>query len=252
MTSDNKKEIPLWLVSVWVSIGILILMVVWPMISNSIKEASIKPLKQVTHERVADMEQYVYDKVGPNIYFQEPEINEEEHTVVLKLIQNEGDMDYSRFNLARIAINDYLEQDPDYFLNDEYYIDLQYLERNKIPGDYVDSLISHSTNHFQFDGYYISASSDGNIHINDMYEGVYTLYCMDYYTVEYAYGDASITTIDDLSYTPSYEVIMEILSNVPNLRYLCIGPRDDYNDCEDIMNYLRETGSDVTILIEAH
>jgi len=249
MTSDNKKEIPLWLVSVWVSIGILILMVVWPMISNSIKEASIKPLKQVTHERVADMEQYVYDKVGPDIYFQEPEINEEEHTVVLKLIQNEGDMDYSRFNLARIAINDYLEQNPDYFLNDEYYIDLQYLERNKIPGDYVDSWISYSSNHFQFDGESINRSMNNWEKIDYVYDNICIVKSYNGMHSNAFFGSDDVLVMDLRGTQATCGDIITVISNIPSLQYVYISGWERENN-EQLVSALQEIGSDVIILIE--
>ena len=197
---------------------------------------------------IADMEQYVYDKDGPDIYFQEPEINEEEHTVVLKLIQNESDMDYSRFNLARIAINDYLEQDPDYFLNDEYNIDLQYLERYKIPGDYVDSLISYSSNHFQFNGYCISSSEMGFDQIDLYFEGVNAVACRDNFRPKHVYGSEDVIVLNMTGQTPSYETIMEIIANLPNLKYLSISTWDSAN-YEQLTEGLQEAESEVVILI---
>ena len=249
MTSDNKKEIPLWLVSVWVSIGILILMVVWPMISNSIKEARIKPLKQVTHERVADMEQYVYDKVGPDIYFKSPNIDYEAHTAELYLIQDERELDYYLFDEARSAINEFLEQNPDYFLNDEYSIDLYYQERDHIPhNDYVDYPISYSSNHFQFNGYCISSSEMGFDQIDLYFEGVNAVACRDNFRPKHVYGSEDVIVLNMTGQTPSYETIMEIIANLPNLKYLSISTWDSDN-YEQLTAGLQEAESEVVILI---
>ena len=236
--NDKKNRIPLWVKIVWIVIALLILSCAYPVIRNSIRRSRITPLQQVTHERVADLEQYVYDNVGPDIYFGEPEINDALKTVKLVLIEDPEDYHINSFDRARCLINDYLNQNAECFLNDDYRITLEYGLRSITPdGQDGYDTIARVYNYVFIDG-----------------EDTLMLFQLSNLSCSEIYSILEVTDVDSIQateisvYGMSLDEVIEIVHFIPNLSYLYL---IDWNgDNEDLMDAVYEVNSDIVVIFE--
>jgi hypothetical protein len=240
--NDKKNRIPLWVKIVWIVIALLILSCAYPVIRNSIRRSRIKPLQQVTHERVADLEQYVYDNVGSDIFFDDPKIDDKNRDAVLTLhVENRGNA--GMYDMARCSINNFLEDNPDYFLNDEYHITLVYSDRDVTP-DGQDGFyeICKAYNYYDFNGY----TENGHESFSVMYDAISVIGGNSYYNYRYYYNSEKVKFIIAHGYSISNDQILDIVSEAPDLEYFYITSRDD--DTEILIASMREINQTVKLL----
>jgi len=223
-------------------------------------------LRQVTHSRVEELERYVYDRVGPDIYFGKPDIDDAKHTAALYLIQPDSHFIDALFEEARCAINDYLTENPDCFLKDDYKIDLYYCCRLRLPHDDYDDLVEgHSCNYFSYNG--LALNRNENIdelnfprgmvtpdrtyyyaRIEKLYDSISVVdsWSWGWYGYTNLYGSDTVEVLDISSDSPDYEQIMDIIKNIPSLQYIYIYSWD--GDVDELLEGLYNANSNVIIL----
>lgn len=228
--------------------AILVILVLYTTLSTScfFQTSTVPELKQETHEPFEDMEQYVYDVVGPDIYFNPPVIDEENNKVNINLIQYERKIDTSLFDKARSAINEYLTEHPDYCIYDYSDIVLEYQERKNLPGrDYDDYQITVCRNSFSHKG--MALTRFGN-EIRDFDVRYDQINVVDIFS---GFGMSALSTEDDIcvldmsSRVLTYEEMVELISGHPSLQCIYIYQYD--GDMNEVIQYLQDIGSDVII-----
>ena len=175
-------------------------------------------LEQETHDGVSDLEQYVYDNTEPYIYFGDPEISEGAHTADLYLIQSDDHIDKKLFDTTRCLINDYLESNPDYFLNDQYRITLHFILRHSIPHDYSDDPAGSASNCLIINGYTNNGYEKHHIH----YDQLSVISCANGYNHTNILSSNNVKTVDVRGNGLPHDELIRIVNSLSDLEYLCI------------------------------
>lgn len=214
-------------------------------------ESTVPELKRETHKPLEELEQYVYDTVGPDIYFKKPVLDEEESIARLYLIQYEYGMDVAIFDRSRNAINEYLEQHPDYYLNSFDEIVLIYEKRKNLPGnDYDDYQVSISQNTFQCGGHTLSRSGSGVSGVNIGYDYINVVKVFSGFYLKHISDEDDVYALDMSTRTITYDEITEFITKHPSIQYISV---DQYEgDEEELISFLQEVDSDVIIFIDEY
>lgn len=214
-------------------------------------ESTVPELKRETHQPLEELEQYVYDTVGPDIYFKKPVLDEEESIARLYLIQYEYGMDVAIFDRSRNAINEYLEQHPDYYLNSFDEIVLIYEKRKNLPGnDYDDYQVSISKNTFQCGCHILSRSGSGVSGVNVRYDYINVVVAWPYFELNQVTDVDDIYALDMCTDIITYDEINEFITKHPSIQYIRVKRYD--GDEEKLVSFLQEVDSDVVIFIEGY
>ena len=214
-------------------------------------ESTVPELKRETHKPLEDIEQYVYDVVGPDIYFKKPELNEEESVAHLYLIQYEYGMDVTLFDKSRNAINEYLEQNPDYYLNSFGEIVLFYEERINLPrNDYDDYQLSISKNTFRCGCHTLSRNGSGVNGVNVRYDYVNVVVAWPYFELNQVTDVDDIYTLDMCTDIITYDEITEFIEKHPSIQYISV--YQYVGDEAELISFLQDVDSDVIIFIEVY
>lgn len=228
-------------------------MAVLCVISSKHRKAELKremELRQETHSGIADLEQYVYDTVGPDIYFKKPVIDDEKRIADLYLIQSEERYRSLLFDEARSAINSFLFENADYHLNDDYRINLYYQRRETVRQyKYIDNPIGYSKNYFDFGGYSVNGSERASDQIHVEYDGITVVVCFNTFQHINMYGSEDIDVLDISNESIDYNDLIDIANNIQSLKYLYISDWDREDDAY-LIEGLRDVASDVIVLVE--
>ena len=93
------------------------------------------------HDRIAGLEQYVLESMGDYIKFNEPQIIETEDAKYLYIqacfltdyLENQEEKSLDQVvNETRMRINEYMTDNPDFFLNDNYRIKIPFIILNNV------------------------------------------------------------------------------------------------------------------------
>jgi len=93
------------------------------------------------HDRIAGLEQYVLETMGSYIKFNEPQIIETSNSKCIYLqacfltdyVEDQEEISLDQVvNETRIRINEYMADNPDFFLNDDYSLDIRFVILNNI------------------------------------------------------------------------------------------------------------------------
>lgn len=239
-----KKTLSLILKGLIIIICIVVLLVVAVLLINHYGggKQAIK-LKQETHSRVADLEQYVYDTLGGSIYFGEPEIDDELKTATIIIIEDENDYHIDEFDMARCLINQYLEDNPDCFLNNGYRIRLSYNEWYTPPGHRSSAYtVGYAYNYCEFNG--VSSNGIGKGTID--FDNIVVVRGTSFYGYHFYYRCPSIKVMDMRSLSVNYEDVLDIVRNAPDIEYIYIG--NDVGDIESLIEDIHEVDPQLIIL----
>lgn len=220
ITRKSRRD-PLKIVF-WITVALIALSVAYPFVSNAIKRSRIKPLKQETHESVAELEQYVYDNVGESIYFGEPEISDRQLEATLALIVEDEEC-FFMFESARCSINTFLTLYPDYYLNNGYRITLKYYRRDVTPdGQAGIYYLGGTSNYFTFSG-------DSNVGLEKgviSYDSLCVIRCSDHYRLDELNQSENVKVVIWF-YVINSEEIIRLVSSINGLEYVYIAECDD-------------------------
>ena len=228
--------------------AILVILVLFTTLSTScfFQTSTVPELKQETHKPFEDMEQYVYDVVGPDIYFNPPEFDEENNKVIINLIQYERKIDMSLFDKARSAINEYLTEHPDYCIYDYSNITLKYLRRENLPGsDYEDYSMTSCKNYYSGSGWALTRFGNMIQDFDVRYDQINVVHIYS------RFGTDDLSEADDVKVLYmsteiiTYDEMVELISGHPSLQCMYIKYYD--GDVNEVIDYLQSVGSDVII-----
>ena len=226
--------------------AILVILALFTTLSTScfFQTSTVPELKQETHEPFEDMEQYVYDVVGPDIYFNPPVIDEENNKVNINLIQYEEGGSTALFDRARNAVNEFLMQHPDYCLNDYDTVFLNYEVRD-IHGDYN---IGFSQNSFHCGCHMVNRFGTGVDGVNTRYDQVNVVIIYSRFSMAHISDIDDVYALDMRTRTVTYSEITDFIVKHPSLQYMIVDRYD--GDIDELVGFLQEIDSDVEIFID--
>ena len=199
-------------------------------------------LEQETHDRVAELEQYVYDNTEPYVYFGEPSIDDENLTADLYLIQTERHHDTALYESARCLVNEYLRFHPECFLNSGYKIMLHYIRRNAIPDDYSDLHEGYATNSLYFSGH----TEEGYVDYDQILDQLVVVRCTYEYQHTNLYSSSELQGLDVRGNRLTYEQILEVTYNLVGLKYLYLSSFD--GDIDALIEDTRNINPDIELI----
>ena len=230
----------------WSVISCILLLVLVCILSGMHRTSEKKKereLRQEIHPEIAELEQYVYDNVGPDIYFGEPEIDEDELTADLYLLVSGHHQNSPLFDQARCSINDFLENNPEYYINSDYRINLHYGCRINLPhNDYDDYYDGLASNYTDINGYTSAGYRDYHL----LYDSISCISCQCNYKYTSVYNSENVRVLIVLGIQINIDKIIEIASNNPDLEYIYISSWD--GDIQDITEAISELYPQITVI----
>lgn len=192
--------------------------------------------KQETHVLFSDMERYVYDNVGEGVYFDKPKIDCDNMLITLFLVQNENDYIAERFDMTRCLINEYLDRNPEFFLNQGFKIKLSYNKRvlygGNLFGDYCNEEIGCACNNY-FLSQYETVNDTESLSVE--FDDLSAVFCYEGYYYRSCYGLPGIRLlfVGRNAGKLSHDDVLMIISEMTDLEFLIL--LSYYGDMDELI-----------------
>ncbi len=170
------------------------------------------------HDSISELEQYILDDYGYCILFEDPTIDYSNKIITINLTFLTSNIYKSKADKTvvlsmdniRIAVNTFLRENPNYFLNDDYYIRLFFYEAPYYRSGHYEELGS-ITNHL----------SDADTNETYLCNVCYDLSYCDIHSEGLSFDD--IVEID-IRNQGDADYISQFLEAMPDLEIICTNP----------------------------